>query len=409
MPEEAHLRGLAKVTISRGVGLIPGQDLVVLADVNALALTRLIIEEAYKAGARAVTPLMGDDQASLLRHQFGSDESIAFTPSWLHKGIESAIADGSTAYLRIWSADPSLLKHIDPTKVAASSKSYATVAKGVGEYITSYTTNWCIVPAASAGWAKHVFPGLPESEAIEKLWEAIFKCTRADQPDPVVAWDAHCERVANSMKRMNSARFSALHFKGPGTDLTVGLADGHLWEGVEIIAKNGAHCSPNIPTEEIFTMPHCSRVNGYVSSTMPLSLRGQIVDGITVTFKDGAVVEASAKQGYDALRKLLDTDEGSVRLGEVALVPVSSPIFQTGLIFFNTLFDENAACHIALGQCYASTMEGYESLSKEERLKRGANESLIHIDWMIGSPEVDVDGIGGDGSITPLMRGCQWV
>lgn len=408
MPSQQSLRKLAVLAVHSGLGLIPGQDIILSADLSDLELARLVAEEAYKAGARAVIPFYGDEQTALIRYAHGSDEAIGYANRWLPEAIAGALNAG-TGYLRISSANPSLLKDIEPDKIARSSKAAALASKPMSEAITGSATNWCIIPAASPAWAKHVYPGKPVDEAVEKLWAAIFHITRSDQADPVAAWSAHCDTVRHHMDRLNAARYSAIRFRGPGTDLTVGLADGHVWEGVQMQAKNGALCSPNIPTEEVFTMPHCDRVDGTVSSTKPLSLRGQIVAGIKVIFEEGKITKAAATEGINVLEKLLDTDEGARRLGEIALVPHSSPISQTGLTFYNTLFDENAACHIALGQSYESTMAGYADLTPGERKLRGSNESMIHVDWMIGSDAVDVDGLSADGVSTPIMRGCEWV
>jgi aminopeptidase len=254
-----------------------------------------------------------------------------------------------------------------------------------------------------------VFPDLAPAEAVERLWDVIFVTSRADQPDPIAAWTAHVQRVKSSMQWLNEQKFASLHFEGPGTDLVVGLADGHVWCGVESETKNGAVCSPNIPTEEVFTMPHADRVDGVVRSTKPLSLRGQVVDGIEVTFERGAVTSLRADKGEEVLRKLVETDEGAQRLGEVALVPHSSPISQTGLLFYSTLFDENAACHIALGRAYSETMADFDALPREEQRARGANDSLIHVDWMIGSGEVSVTGLSATGERVPVMSAGEWV
>ena len=248
-----------------------------------------------------------------------------------------------------------------------------------------------------------------QDEAVAKLWDAIFLTSRVLEADPVAAWAEHCQTVARRKDWLNSLRLDALHFKGPGTDLRVGLVRNHVWVGVQSTMKNGITCSPNIPTEEIFTMPHRTRVNGQVSSSKPLSVRGQLVDGIVVEFRDGEVVNAKAAKGDETLQMLLSTDEGAKRLGEVALVPNSSTVAQTGLLFFNSLYDENAASHIAFGACYGENLKGYDSLSESERLDAGANDSLIHVDWMIGSAGVDVEGVQADGSMIALMRAGEWV
>jgi aminopeptidase len=408
MPSEAQLRKLATLTVRSGLGLMPGQDLIVSADVCDAPFARLMAEEAYKAGARTVIMQYVDDLATLIRFQHGSDDAIAYLPKWLPEATGKALMDG-TGFVRIYGSDPSLLKDIAPDKIAISSKVQSEAGRTISEAITGSYCNWCIMPVATPGWAKFVFPDLSAEEGVEKLWEEIFRTTRADQPDPVAAWNAHCDEIRRRMDAMNAAQYKAIHFKGPGTDLTVGLAEGNLWEGGVMNCKNGAVSSPNIPTEEIFSMPHRDRVDGTVSSTKPLSLRGQIVDGIQVTFKDGRAVEARAEKGQETLEKLLETDEGARHLGEIALVPHSSPISKSGLTFFNTLYDENASCHIALGRCIGSTMKDFDKLSEKERLAKGGNDSLVHVDWMIGSDKVDVDGIGADGSRTPVMRGCEWV
>ncbi|HLP00212.1 MAG TPA: aminopeptidase [Fimbriimonas sp.] len=408
MPSQEKLQALAELTIKCGIGLMPGQEMILYVDINDAPLARLVIAEAYKAGAKSVTTFWIDEQSTLIRFDNGSDEAIAYAPSWLPNAIAEQLNDRA-AYLRIASANPSLLKNVDPAKVATSSKAQSIAGKSISEAITTGACNWCIVPAASKAWAKQVFPNDEESQAIEKLWDLIFHCTRSDQPDPVAAWNAHCEQVGKRMKRMNEAKFDSLHFTGPGTDFTVGLVEGHIWEGVTATAKNGATCSPNIPTEEIFSMPHRARVNGTVRSTKPLSLRGQIVDGISMTFVDGVATQVSAEKGEETLVGLLNTDEGARRLGEIAIVPHNSPISQSGITFFNTLFDENASCHIAMGQCYGTNLEGFENMTEEEKLAAGANDSMIHVDWMIGSDQVNLDGIMKDGTRVPLMRGCEWV
>src|SRR5690606_20499167 len=235
-----------------------------------------------------------------------------------------------------------------------------------------------------------------------------FAASRVDVDDPVNAWNAHNAALRSRTGFLNGKNFSALHFTGPGTDLTVGLADGHEWHGGASVAKNGIICNPNIPTEEVFTTPHALRVSGHVSSTKPLSHQGTLIDNISVKFEEGRIVEAKASRGEEVLLKVLDTDEGARRLGEVALVPHSSPISQSGLLFYNTLFDENAASHIALGQCYSKCFVDGANLSAEQIAAQGGNSSLIHIDWMIGSDQIDVDGINADGSREPVMRGGEW-
>jgi aminopeptidase len=276
------------------------------------------------------------------------------------------------------------------------------------ELITRHDINWTIVSAATPAWAAAVFPGLPENEALGKLWDAIFAASRADQADPIAAWKKHDDKLHAWAGRMNERRYAALNFKGPGTDLKVGLADDHLWLGGGTTAGNGNYCIPNMPTEEVFTTPHKDRVEGTVTSTKPLSHQGTLIEEIAVRFEGGKIVEAHAAKGEQVLQKLIETDEGARRLGEVSLVPNSSPISASGLLFLNTLFDENAACHIALGQAYSSCLKGGNKLTPEQLAGKGANDSLIHVDWMIGSGQIDVDGITATGSTEPVMRKGEW-
>lgn len=399
---------LADVTVQVGLNLQRGQELVITAPIEALPLTRKITERAYQAGAKMVTTLYSDDAATLARYRFAPSDAFDYAPAWLYEGMAEAYAAGA-ARLAITGQNPALLKGQDPDRISRASKAQSIANRRALELIASFHINWSIVAYATVDWAKMVFPDLADEQAVEKLWEAIFKASRLDTDDPVAAWAAHNANLHKRVQSLNEKRYAALHFKGPGTDLKVGLADDHVWSGGAAVAKNGVVCNPNIPTEEVFTTPHKDRVEGYVSSSKPLAYQGSLLDGIRVRFEGGRIVEASAKVGEDILKQLLETDEGARRLGEVALVPHSSPIAQSGILFYNTLFDENAASHIALGQAYSECIRGGDRLSREELAARGANASLIHVDWMIGSNEIDVDGITHTGQAEPLMRRGEWV
>ncbi len=403
-----HLNKLAKVAVHVGLGLQEGQELVITAPLEAAPLARKITEQAYKAGSSLVTLLYEDDEATLLRFQHAHEASFDQAPRWLLEGMADAFEAGA-ARLAIVGNDPALLSSQDPQKVARANRARAQAYQRALELITSHHINWSIVAYASPAWARQVFPHDPEPVAVEKLWEAIFKASRLDTPDPVAAWTAHNQALQNRVDYLNQKRYAALHFKGPGTDLVVGLADDHCWGGGSVQAKNGVVFNPNIPTEEVFTAPHKDRVEGYVRSTKPLSYQGSLIEDIEVRFEKGRVVEAKARRGADVLNQALETDEGARRLGEVALVSHSSPLAQMDLLFYNTLFDENAASHIAFGQAYSECIHGGYRLSPEELAARGANQSLIHIDWMIGSEHLEVDGLTADGQAEPLMRGGAWV
>ncbi len=401
------LEKLAEVAVKVGLQLQRDQDLVITAPIAALPLVRLVTKHAYMSGAGLVTTFYADEEATLARYAFASEESFDRASGWLYEGMAKAYANGA-ARLAIAGDNPLLLASQDPAKVARANKANSMAYKPALEKISNFDINWNIISYPNPSWAKVVFPDLPEEEAIFKLAEAIFAASRVDLADPIAAWAAHNTTLRSRSAWLNGERFSALHFQGPGTDLTVGLADGHEWHGGASTAKNGVTCNPNIPTEEVFTTPHAMKVEGYVSSTKPLSHQGTLIDEIQVKFEGGRIVEAKASKGEAVLNKVLDTDEGARRLGEVALVPHSSPISKSGILFYNTLFDENASCHIALGQCYSKCFLDGASLNQEQIAAQGGNSSLIHIDWMIGSDKVDIDGVKPDGSRVPVMRQGEW-
>jgi aminopeptidase len=407
---EEKLDRLAEVAVKVGLGLRAGQELIMTAPMEALPLARRITEHAYKAGALLVTTFYSDDPSVLARYQYAQDASFDFAPVWLQDGIATGFKSGA-ARLAIAGANPALLAKQDPAKVSRANVAMSKASKPAMELITRHEINWTIVACATPEWAKLVFPGELEDIAMAKLWEAIFVASRVAVDDPVVEWQEHGARLKKRVDFLNAKRFSALHFKSQdgATDLTVGLADDHLWAGGGTTAGNGIYCQPNIPTEECFTTPHKDRVNGRVRASKPLSHQGTLIENIAVRFEGGKIVEATASAGEDALKRLISADDGARRLGEVALVPHGSPIAQSGLLFWSTLFDENAASHIALGQAYSTCLIGGEKMSTEELAKLGANSSLIHVDWMIGSDQMDVDGVAADGAAEPLMRKGEWV
>jgi len=398
---------LAEVAVRTGVNLQPGQDLVITAPMAALDLVRRITVHAYKAGAGIVTPFFSDDAITLARYDHAPDESFDRAPNWFFDGMAAAFKGGA-ARMAITGDDPMLLAEQDPTKVARLSKATAIAAKPAMGPIVGFEVNWNIVAYPGAAWAARVYPDIPVDEAQGKLMDAIYAASRLEGDDPVANWAEHTARLKERVNWLNAQNFSALHYTGPGTDLHLGLADGHIWKGGASPALNGVVCQPNIPTEEVFTSPHAYKVDGTVAATKPLAHQGSVIENITVRFEAGRIVEATATKGADVLNALLKTDDGASRIGEVALVPHSSPISQSGTLFYNTLFDENASCHIALGQCYADTIEGGSDLSPEEIKQKGGNQSIIHVDWMMGSDAVDIDGITKTGERVPVMRGGEW-
>jgi aminopeptidase len=398
----------AELTVKSGLGLKPGQQLLMTAPLEAVDLVRRITHHAYRVGASLVTTLYNDEQTALMRYTAGHSAAFDAAPQWLFNGMAEAFRDGNCARLAIIGEDPALLAAQDPENVSRANRARSKAYKPVIELITQFATNWCIISAATPSHARNMFPGLGEEAAMQKLWDAIFKCTRADLADPIAAWDAHNKALHDRVKLLNDRRYAALKYKGPGTDFTLGLVVDHVWAGGASMAKNGIICNPNIPTEEVFTMPHRERVDGVVRSTKPLSYQGTLIEGIAVRFEKGRIVEGTASNGNNVFQKMISTDDGAARLGEVALVPHSSPISASGLVFNETLYDENAASHIAVGQAYAQNMAGTADMAAEQKLAAGMNTSLVHVDWMIGSGELDIDGITQDGKAEPLMRKGEW-
>ena len=403
-----RLDRLAEIAVHVGLGLAPGQEVLLTAPLDSLPLVRRITEHAYRAGASLVTTFLNDDVSTLARYRHAPDAAFDVAPGWLFDGMAAAFRGGA-ARLAIAGDNPSLLAAEKPDRVSRANRARSAAYRPAMELITTFATNWSIVSYATPAWARTMFPELVEEEAVARLWDAIFAATRVDAPDPVAAWRQHNAALGARTATLNARQYAALRYRGPGTDLRVGLADGHLWLGGAERAQNGILCNPNMPTEEVFTTPHRLHVDGTVRSTKPLSYQGTLIQDIAVRFEAGRIVDATARTGQDVLTKVLATDEGSARLGEVALVPHSSAISASGLLFFNTLFDENAASHIALGQAYRTCLTGGTTASAAELEARGANTSLIHIDWMIGSGAIDIDGEDKDGTTSPLMRAGEWV
>jgi aminopeptidase len=399
---------LARVAVNVGLGLKSGQELVMTAPLDALPLARRITEHAYRAGASLVTTLYNDDEAALMRYRFAPSAGFDRAAGWLYDGMGAAFRSGA-ARLAITGANPLLLSAEDPDKVSRANRAVSQAYRPALELITRHEINWTIVASATPAWAAAMFPQDAPEAAMAKLWDAIFYTSRINTEDPVAAWKNHDAELQRRAAYMNEKRYAALRYHGPGTDFRLGLADDHLWLGGGTTAGNGLYCVANMPTEEIFTTPHKDRADGTVTATKPLSYQGTMIEGIHVRFEHGRIVEAHATRGQEVLQKLIDTDDGAGRLGEVALVPHSSPIAASGMLFFNTLFDENAASHIALGQAYTSCLRDGDKLTPEQLAAKGANDSLIHVDWMIGSDKLDIDGITASETAEPVMRAGEWV
>lgn len=405
---EEKLRNYARLAVRVGVGVKPGQRLLVQAPVETAALARLVVREAYAAGASFVDVRWDDDDVQLARFELAPDGSFEQISRWrVDAEIETAEAGG--AVLAIRATNPNLLGSVDAERVATHQRTLAAYRRPYTAQVMTNRLNWNLISAPVSGWAELMFPDASAEQAVSQQWDAIFAATRADQPDAVALWEAHLGDLKRRRDLLTGKQYAALHFRGGGTDLTVGLADDHVWGGGAADTPGGITFTANIPTEEVWTAPHRERVDGTVVSTKPLSYNGTLIDGIRIEFRDGRITKASAEQGESALLKMIDTDEGSHRLGEVALVPHSSPISRSGLFFFNTLYDENAASHIAIGSAYRFNVRGGVDMRLEDFLAAGGNDSLTHVDWMIGSGEMDVDGVAKDGTREAVMRAGEFV
>ncbi len=405
--DTSQLDRLAETIVSTGVNLAEGQNLLITASAEALPLVRRVTECAYRRGSGLVTPILSDEDVTRARYRFGRPESFEQAPDWLYQGMANAFGS-NTARLGIAAENPMALASEDPENVARATRVNAEAFRPALEKISGFEINWSIAAYPGRAWAKLVFPDLDEDAAQAELAKAIFSASRTDQDDPVAAWAVHNANLAVRRDWLNSQEFAALHFKSSGTDLTVGLADGHCWMGGASEAKNGIVCNPNIPSEEVFTVPHKDRVDGIVRATKPLAYQGTLIEDIEVRFKEGRVVEANASKSEKVFRKLLESDDGARRIGEVALVPYASPISESGILFYNTLFDENAACHVALGQCYKDCLRDSDGASADEIARRGGNSSVVHVDWMIGAKDTDVDGITTTGDRVAVFRNGNW-
>ncbi|MBY7649088.1 MAG: aminopeptidase [Candidatus Liberibacter europaeus] len=398
---------LAKVALQVGVGIREGQNLIVMAPIGALPLTRLITKHAYMLGAGLVSIFYTDAESTIMRYKHGSDISFDRSADWFYEGLAKAYS-GDTAVLTVSGDNPLLLINEDSDKVSRVNLSHLKSYKPALEKISNFDINWSCIPYPSLAWANLVYPDDPDQIAIAKLAKAIFLASRSNCADPINAWRGHNNFLHKKSQWLNNKDFSEIRFSGPGTCLTVGLADNHSWLGGASSSQNGITCNPNIPTEEVFTTPHARRVEGYVSSTKPLVYQGMLIDGIRVRFEQGRVVEAFASKGEDMLNKILSIDEGARRLGEVALVPNSSILSKMDTLFYDTLFDENSASHIAFGQCYSKCLKKPLNASCDWVKERGGNASIAHVDWMIGSGNINVDGLTKGGDIIPIMREGEW-
>ncbi|MEK3799986.1 aminopeptidase [Peribacillus sp. FSL H8-0477] len=402
-----NLENYAELAVKVGVNVQPGQTLVVNSTLEGAELVRIIVRKAYEIGARNVIVNWNDDIVNRTKFELAPDEIFNEYPEWRAKETIE-LSENGAAFLSVISSSPDLLKNVKRERIANSQKASGMALKKWRQYMQSDKISWSIVAVPSQAWADKVFPDEAEENRIEKLWDAIFTATRADVDQPVEAWKKHDDTLHEKVDYLNEKNYQKLHYTAPGTDLTIELPEKHLWVGAGSINEKGHSFMANMPTEEVFTVPLKTGVNGTVTSTKPLSYSGNIINHFSITFKEGRIVDVKAEQGEEILKQLVETDEGSHYLGEVALVPFHSPISESNILFYNTLFDENASNHLAIGSSYAFCIEGGKTMNQQELAENGLNESLTHVDFMIGSAKMNIDGIKPDGSSEPVFRNGDW-
>lgn len=397
----------AELSVRVGVNIQKCQTLVINSPIECAEFTRIVAKEAYKAGAKEVHVEWSDEDLTLIKFMNAPEEAFKEFPKWKAEGYEELAKNGA-AFLSISASNPELLRDVDPKRIAESNKTRSIALKKYREYIMNSTVAWSIVSIPTKAWSKKVFPNLSEESAIEKLWESIFKIVRVDKDSPINAWNDHLDTLQKKVEFLNEKKFKKLHYISKGTDLTIELPEKHIWAGGGEYNSKQTYFVANMPTEEVFTLPLKTGINGKVKSTKPLNYSGNLIDNFTLVFKDGKIIDFSAEKGYETLKKLIETDEGSHYLGEVALVPYDSPISNSNIIFYNTLFDENASCHFALGEAYPICLEGGSNMNEEELKKSGANISLTHVDFMVGSSDLDITGETRDGEVVHIFKNGNW-
>jgi aminopeptidase len=410
---QQRLEAYGDLAVKVALNLQPGQRLLIVGPLatglsfEAAPLVRHITASAYRAGAPLVESLWGDEALVLTRLASAPRSSLGEFSAWMPRAMGEHIEAGH-AVLSIYANDPDLLKNVPPEAVSALQQATSRAMQRFRELISRNETNWAVIAAAGSGWAAKVFPDRRPEAQTALLWDEINRLCRLDRPDPVAAWQTHIEDLAARADYLNAKQYDALRYHGPGTELTIGLPAAHVWVSGHTTSRNGIRFTANLPTEEVFTIPHKDRVDGMVRSSKPLSYGGTLIEDFSLRFSAGRVVDVAAARGEAVLRQLIATDPGAARLGEVALVPHSSPVSQSGHLFYNTLFDENAATHVALGAAYKFTLRGSEGMDDEAFAEAGGNRSVVHVDFMIGSSELDIEGIRRDGVREPIMRAGEW-
>jgi len=398
------LEKYALLLIKTGINIQKNQILVISSPIECASFVRILSKIAYTEGAREVVINWHDELSSKIKFMHAPEEVFEEYPDWQRDFYLSNVRKGA-AFLSISASDPELMKEVNPERMAKTHKAASNAIKEYRDRLMSNRNVWCVASIPTISWSKKVFPELSEDEAVEKLWNSIFKTVRVDTIDPVASWETHKSNLKKSMDFLNGNNFEYLQYKNAlGTDLKIELPENHLWLGGSDYSPEGIEFIANMPTEEVFTLPKKTGVNGIVVSSKPLNYNGNLIEEFSLTFKQGKIVDFKAKKGYDILKSIIETDEGSHYLGEVALVPHDSPISNSNILFYNTLFDENASCHLAIGKAYPVCIKNGENLSDEELLKSGVNDSNVHVDFMVGSEDLQIIGITADGKEVPVFK-----
>lgn len=399
----------ARLIVKTGLNLQPKQILVITSPIECAPFTRLVSQIAYQEGAKDVIIQWRDEQSSKIRFLCAPEEVFEEFPEWQKEFYHSYVHQGA-AFLSIFASDPELMKDVSPERMTKAQKASSTALKDYTDRLMSNKNVWCVVSIPTIAWAKKVFAHLSEERAVEKLWEVILKTVRVDTENPVVSWDEHKANLKTRMDFLNLLVLKSLHYTNSiGTDLRIELPENHIWLGGSEYTPEGIEFIANMPTEEVFTLPKKTGINGIVISSMPLNYNGNLIEKFSLTFKDGKIVDYSAEKGYETLKTIIETDEGSHFLGEVALVPYDSPISNSKVLFYNTLFDENASCHLAIGKAYPVCLKNSQNLNQEDLAKLEVNESLVHVDFMIGTSDLEILGKTSDGREILIFKNGNFV
>lgn len=404
-----NLEKYADLLVRIGINVQENQILVITSPIECADFARLATKKAYEAGAREVVIRWVDELSSKIKYDMANDEVFDEFPDW-NKSFFDEYSSKGAAFLSISASDPELMKDVDPKKISRQNKASGKALQNFRSRMMNNQNVWCVASIPTDKWAMKVFPDSDKESAIEKLWNAIFKAVRIDEKDPIQAWIDHQNNLDKRIKFLNENNFESIEFKNSlGTDINLKLPKGHIWVGGASKSENDQLFIANMPTEEVFTLPSLDGANGVVKSSMPLNYNGNLIEDFSFTFKDGIVVDYDAKKGKDVLTELLNTDEGAKRLGEVALVPYDSPISNQKILFFNTLFDENASCHFALGKAYPSCLKSGDTMDIESLKKHGANDSLTHVDFMIGTDDMSISGINSKGEKIEIFKNGNFI